>query len=354
MKSILLIAPGYPTKDDPEYAFIQPLARAVVDTGIECSVIVPQSISRTKVRNKKKRPYKWIDQTAKGNIITIYQPTYISTSNIIIHNTKVSAYLQNKAIIRCYHKEKINAEIIYAHFWECGIPAAQIAKEINVPVVVATGESVIPVFDYFNDKTIKNMLSEVKGVISVSRKNLIESQKLGLLKDEMKSAVITNGYNLIEKKKKKKEEARKKLNLDSDAFIGAFVGEFCERKGDQRVVEAVKAMPYVKLIMAGKGTYKPQGEQILFCKELSHNKLVHLLNAADFFVLPTLAEGCCNAIVEAMACGLPIVSSNLSFNDDILSEDNSVRIDPNDIGQIRDAIKLLYDNKELAEKLSKG
>ena len=78
------------------------------------------------------------------------------------------------------------------------------------------------------------------------------------------------------------------------------------------------------------------------------------MNAADIFVLPTVAEGCCNAIVEAMACGLPVVSSDLPFNDDILNETNSIRIDPTNINQIAEAIKILKESIEMRQRLSAG
>ena len=51
-----------------------------------------------------------------------------------------------------------------------------------------------------------------------------------------------------------------------------------------------------------------------------------------------------NAIVEAMACGLPIVSSNLPFNDDILEDKNSIRINPMSVDEIRDAVIRLKDS----------
>ena len=79
-----------------------------------------------------------------------------------------------------------------------------------------------------------------------------------------------------------------------------------------------------------------------------------MLSAADVFVLPTLSEGCCNAIIEAMACGLPIISSNLPFNDDILWDDNSIRIDPMNIDDIRNAISLLKEDQQMRENFSKA
>ena len=96
----------------------------------------------------------------------------------------------------------------------------------------------------------------------------------------------------------------------------------------------------------------PDCPGILFKGRLPHQAIPVYLNAANVFVLPTLAEGCSNAIVEAMACGLPIISSNLPFNFDILTTNNALLIDPMNVQQIADAIKQLQEHPTLQQQMS--
>ena len=93
---------------------------------------------------------------------------------------------------------------------------------------------------------------------------------------------------------------------------------------------------------------------VIFKKRIPHNEIPEFLCALDVFVLPTLVEGCSNAIIEAMASGLPIISSNYSFNDDILDESMSFVIDPLDVSNIREKILKLKDNQELRIEMAKG
>ena len=106
--------------------------------------------------------------------------------------------------------------------------------------------------------------------------------------------------------------------------------------------------------MIGSGDKIRNSERIIYSGLVPHESIVTYLNAADVFVLPTLAEGCCNAIVEALACGLPVVSSNRSFNDDLLNTSNSIRIDPNNINEITSALSHIVHNDAVKQSLSNG
>ena len=152
----------------------------------------------------------------------------------------------------------------------------------------------------------------------------------------------------------RKQSVRRKYGFPEDAFIGAFTGSFSDDKGVLRAQEAAIKAGNVPMIYIGGGENKPEGNNILFVGRLQHDKIPEYLNAADFFILPTKAEGCCNAIVEAMACGLPIISSDGAYNDDILSEEYSIRTDPMDIDAMTKAVISIRDNSKLRGKMSQA
>src|SRR5690606_16475453 len=103
-----------------------------------------------------------------------------------------------------------------------------------------------------------------------------------------------------------KQQCRRKLKLPESAFIVVFVGHFVDRKGPLRVLEAInKVGGDVKGLFLGRGIQKPIGSAVLHAAPVPNEELPYWLNAADVMMLPTLAEGSCNAINEAMACRLP-------------------------------------------------
>ena len=347
MIRVCFIANGYPFREESEYSFVKNLIDEIANNDVECTIISPQSISHKLLNKCKLRPKFWSYKNKKGNTIKVYQPYYISFSNLKIKGNSVSNILFMKAAKKVYKMLK-SQDIIYGHFWQCGIIGTYLADN-RVPVVVATGESKIDVRSIFDKQIIENALKKIKGVICVSTKNKEESINLDLIKNHMKVEIFPNGINpdkfyLIDKNK-----ARERLGFNTNSTIGVYVGAFTHRKGIQRVEKAINDIQNLKMIYIGKGPCHPKN--YLFCGSLENEKIVYYLNAADFFILPTLAEGCCNAIIEAMACGLPIISSDLNFNYDILNKESSILVNPNNIKEINEAVQKIITNNELSERL---
>lgn len=346
---IAIVSYDYPDEKRSVFPFVQELVEQWAKLGHECSVIAPNNFIKTKSLycNIKK------ERSLTKSIVKIIRPAFFSVPFIKIGGNSISKILHKRAVNKGLRQLSIKPDIIYCHFWETAIEAYDFAKENKIPLFVATGESEIK---SMLPQHIPNGFSDyVSGVICVSKKNKTESIELGLTQEQkcgiFPNAVNTKTFHLMDKMK-----IRKEMGISDDAFILAYVGWFNERKGIQRVSTAL-ALCGTKPIYSffiGNGEFNPEVPNILFKGKLMHHQISTYLNAADIFVLPTLREGCCNAVIEAMSCGLPIISSNLPFNWDVLNDTNSILVDPTDVNQIANAIIELRDNVTKRQELSQG
>lgn len=345
VKKICFISPNYPTNQDPMYTFLGNLVKSFADFGFDCTVIAPQSLTNFIFKQYRRRPFCWEDITKKGVKIRIFQPIHLPFLNFRIFGQHLGANSTTRAVKKTFVKNNINADLLYAHFWHSGIIAAEISEKSKMPVVVATGESKIWVHKLYSENRIKKALKSINGLISVSTKNLDESRVKGLIKD-FDTIVLPNAIDSSLFYKKDKYKMRVKLGIKKKDFVVVFTGAFTERKGVKRLETALQELEDIKAIYLGAGEFTPKGENVLFAGKVGYDEVANYLSAADVFVLPTLAEGCSNAIVEAMACGLPIISSDLEFNYDILDETNSILVDPTNVIEIKRAIEKLKNSPE--------
>ena len=355
LRSILFIGMYPDNVNQYRNVFFRNLIYAIADSGVKCTVISPVPV--TKYRYKTKEiPIETIDYSTNGKPIKVYYPRYASLSSkkLGVINTGVwSEKLFQKAAIGVVKKLDESFDAVYGHFFVSGgLAAIRIGKMINSPSFVAYGEcnyesEVVKLYHNLENKDVDGLA----GIISVSthNANVIKEQNWY---NNTPIIIAPNSVDLELFFRRDREECRKKLCLPSDKFIVGFVGGFIERKGDKRLLEAVNSIKDVYVAFAGRGENQPSGEKVLFCSALNHDDIPVFLNAVDVFCLPTQNEGSCNAIVEAASCGIPIISSDLPFNDDLLSDRNSIRINPNSVLEIRDAIIKLYENESLRQTLA--
>src|SRR5699024_3603090 len=116
--------------------------------------------------------------------------------------------------------------------------------------------------------------------------------------DKDKIEVIPNAIDPKRFNKKDKHGSREKFNLSKDKFIVSFVGQFIERKGIHKLDEAIGELKNVHAIYAGSGKLVPEAENTLYSDRVHPDDLAEFYSSSDVFVLPTINEGCSNAIIE--------------------------------------------------------
>lgn len=354
MTHILIIADGYPSPGLPYSAFIANIAEEMTRQGNCVSVIAPQSLTKHWLRHVPLAP-RHFTQEVEGKTIHIYRPYSITAGD-----GRFGGWTRwcNRIVTTLTARRLQTPDVVYAHFWLNAVMAMPYVSQKQLPLIVATGEDIIPMEQISHAK--RAWLKEhTKAVVCVSTKNKQESVAYGLA-EEKKCHVLPNAYNPQEFYPEDGSAMRKKLGIRDDDFVVAFCGRFNDRKGVFRVDAALKQLndPHIQAIYIGSQMdnckAEPDYQQIAFKGQLPHHEIVHYLNAADVFVLPSVAEGSPNSVIESMACGLPIISSALPFNDDILDEKNSIRVNPSDVHEIADAILRLKSDQELSRRLAQG
>ncbi|GMN12033.1 glycosyltransferase family 4 protein [Croceitalea sp. MTPC9] len=348
---ILVVSNNYPSLEKPARGtFVYNLVQQFCKLGHEVTVICPKNI--LSIGAKKVKSYGVEN-------CTVYRPLSFSLSNkqIGFFNTyRITEIVQIKGIKRIAKKHNLEFDFVYAHFMTNGIIAVNALKKYNKPFFVAIGENDLTKLlqgilnntlnpkDYF-----KQSIMQIRGYIAVSNKlknQLIDDYGISKNRILMKP----NAVDLTKFYKRNKVDMRKKYKLPMDIKLVAFVGRFEPVKGPLRVLEAVQNLDNVGALFLGSGYQEPEGTSVFFKGSVPSYQIPELLSAADLFVLPTQKEGSCNAIVEAIACGLPVVSSNIPEVMDQCNPSFSILVNPLDVKAIERAIEsILSDEERIAE-----
>jgi teichuronic acid biosynthesis glycosyltransferase TuaC len=349
---LCIVSPGYPTSRTIDFIFVDQLCKAISSKGHKVTIIAPQSLLKSILRgvpiSKRKSSLTFSNESE----ITLFRPFYFSFGNIKIMK-RFNFECFNGSVESVLRKFKEKPDVCYGHFWTAVYSIYPFAKRNNIPLIASSGEEAITFHREYVIDDLQDFLAYVKGIIAVSTKNKIENIEAGIASED-KCEVILNAVNDSLFYKRCKSSSRNRLGYSDKDFIVAFVGQFSERKGVKILSNALTFLndENIKALFIGNGSEMPDYKGTLFIGSLSHDLLPDYLNCADVFVLPSINEGCSNAIIEAMACGLPIISSDMLFNHDLLNKRNAILVNPRDINAIANAIRLLKEDATYRNELS--
>lgn len=247
-------------------------------------------------------------------------------------------------------------DLVHAIF---GFPSGLIAYLIRkkVPYVVSMRGSDVPYFNSRFSISYKVMTPLIKLIWKSAIGLTSNSEGLKQLALESKPnidiKVIPNGVDL--------NEFSPNVSETGPGLKILTVARLIERKGIEYLIDAVSKLkmriPELSLTIVGSGNLKSileeqaiekiNSDSIRFLGEVPHNELAAIYSSHDIFVLPSFNEGMSNALLEAMASGLPIITTLTGGTKELLNG-NAVLIEKGSSESILEALNsIIYDTEKL-------
>ncbi len=266
--------------------------------------------------------------------ITVHHPRFLALPGVLRRLDGWSMALATWGLMRRLRSE--GARLIDAHFaYPDGEAATRLGRWLDLPVTLTLRGTEVP---HSKNPVLRPRLVRTLGaatrIFSVSDSLRRLALELGASPD--KTEVVGNGVDTDVFHPVDRAVARQKAGLPASAKVLISVGGLVERKGMHRVIDCLpgllKAHPDLHYLIVGGAS--PEGDmraelaaqadrlgvssRVHFLGALPPAELKWPLSAADVFVLSTRNEGWANVFLEAMACGLPVISTDVGGNAEVV------------------------------------
>jgi len=373
---LLIITHTFPTKYNPVAATF--LLNQLVELKKYCDIkiIFPHAyVPKIKILNPY---YRFSDVTSFEKIkgLNVYHPKYLMIPRILFKLKLLHLYIVIESFFSYFASKKIayrimnewNPDIIHMHGTISeGLLGLKLKKDYKKPLLVTLyGDDInryakqIP-SNYLSKLILKN----VDGIICQSK--FLENETRGIGIHDKKFFIIPMGALTGKFKPKNQNKVRKILNLPENKKIVLFVGHLAVRKGVEHLIRAfgivLKKEKDVLCYIIGKGYSERDlkslasglklGEYIKFLGSKANEEVALYMNACDLFVLPSLNEGLPVVLCEALACGKPVVATNVAGTPELVNEDVGYLVKPKDVEDLADKIVLALNKRWDIHKLLK-
>lgn len=281
-------------------------------------------------------------ETQQG--IRVYHPRFLSVPGGLRRLDGWAMAVGSFLLLRRLKAE--GARLIDAHFaYPDGEAATRLGRWLDLPVTITLRGTEVP---HSRNPVLRPRLARAlkaaAQVFAVSDSLRQLALELGV--DVQKTEVVGNGVDSAVFHPVERSAARERLGLPQRARVLISVGGLVERKGMHRVIDCLPALleshPDLHYLIVGGGS--PEGDmrpaldaqvarlglggRVHFLGALPPDELKWPLSASDVFALSTRNEGWANVFLEAMACGLPVVTTDVGGNAEVVCRDELGRIVP--------------------------
>lgn len=282
-----------------------------------------------------------------------------------LNKNNFKSYFQIKKIINN------NYDYIYVHTPVASAITRYASRNINNTKIIYIAHG----FHFYSGAPIKNWLLyyPLEKFLSKYTDVLItineEDYERALNKFKAKKTIHLNGVGVdieaINKVKVHKLDKRKELGLKDNDILILSVGELNDNKNHIEIMKAIKDMNVkenIKYIICGMGPNKDKLERFIkennltnYIKLLGYrNDIIEIMKVSDIFIFPSKREGLPVSLMEAMACGLPIICSNIRGNIDLVDENQGgFIVKNNNYYEYKKCIIKLIEGEELRNNFGK-
>ena len=264
------------------------------------------------------------------------------------------------------HVRRFAPDLIFSCFlYPEGYAALKLGKALAVPVVaMSIGSDINRIGDPISYLHTRTVLREADYLVTVSGDLRVKAVAMGA--PEEKTRAVVNGCDLSVFHVRDRLEARRKLGIDPASQVVLYIGRMDVKKGLRELVEAAAALrpkrANLHVYLIGEGPDRPIIQSDLQANDAAgyihalpgcaFDEVAVWMAAADLVTLPSYMEGCPNVVLEALACGRPVVASNVGGIPEILSDECGRLVPPRDSGALAQALASVLDRTWDAKAIS--
>ncbi len=247
--------------------------------------------------------------------------------------------------------------------------AVRLGKALGVPVVVGSRGSDLRKIEAnpFIRKMTSTAVRKAAAVLCVSEDLAEIAGKLGAPRENVHT--IRNGVDDSVFHVRGQKQARAELGLEIKGRLVLFVGWLSALKGVPQLLEATASLNRREgadwqLALVGEGAIEPDlrrqaqelgiAERVRFVGAQNAQQISTWMNASDFLCLPSESEGCPNVVVEALACGTPVVANAVGGIPELVNERSGVLMPANTAAAIAEALEAAagktWDREQIARE----
>lgn len=337
---VLVFSTLFPNAAQPNHAiFVENrLQHTLALGGLTATVVAPVPyFPFSHSRFGRYAAYAKAPQRETRHGVEIWHPRYAAIPKLGEQLAPELLYRASLRAVRRLQAAGQQFDVIDAHyFYPDGVAAARLGRELGLPVVITgrgTDLTLIPAAPASRAK-IQWAASEASAMVTVCedlRERLVE---LGAAPE--RTLTLRNGVDLDLFRPVDRAAARRALAVDGFTLVS--VGSLIARKSHDLTIRALAEAPDCRLLIAGQGPLRAElerlaedlgvSDRVRFLGETPHSKLAELYSAADASVLASSREGWANVLLESLACGTPVVASDVNGTSEVVCSREAGRLLP--------------------------